>query len=117
MSVERGDVERIAELARLRLSDADLDRFTLQLNSILGHMDQLAELDAEATQAEAEAGLEAGAPLRAEDARPDALHLSAAHIAPDWRHGFFVVPRLAAQERLAEGGDAVDADDAAIHDA
>ena len=116
MSVERGDVERIAELARLRLSDADLDRFTLQLNSILGHMDQLAELDAEATQAEAEAGPEAGAPLRAEDARPDELHLSPAQIAPDWRHGFFVVPRLAAQERLAEGGDIAEAD-AAIHDA
>lgn len=117
MSVERGDVERIAELARLRLSDGELDRFTIQLNSILGHMDQLAELDAEATEAEAQAGPEAGAPLRPEDAAPDALQLSPAQIAPDWRHGFFVVPKLAAQERMAEGGES-DADvDDAIHEA
>ena len=113
MSVQRNDVRRIAELARLSLGDDELDRFTAQLNGILGHMDQLAELDAEAAQAEAEAGPEAGTPLRSEDVRPDALHLAPADIATAWRDGFFVVPRLAAQDRLAEGGDAaqLEADD------
>lgn len=106
MSVERADVERIAELARLRLGDAELDRFTVQLNGILAHMDQLAELDAEAAEAESQAAPEAGAPLRADTVGPDALRRPPSEIATDWKHGFFVVPRLAAQDRLAEGGDA-----------
>ena len=115
MSVERADVVRIAELARLRLDDADVERFTVQLNGILAHMDQLAELDAEATEAEAEAAPESGTPLRADSVGPDPLRRRPAEIATDWRHGFFVVPRLAAQDRLAESGDAPDseaADDA-----
>lgn len=106
MSVERADVRRIAELARLSLGDEEVDRFTSQLNGILGHMDQLAELDAEAAEAEAEAGPEAGTPLRSEDVQPDALHRAPAEFATAWRDGFFVVPRLAAQDRLAEGGEA-----------
>ena len=105
MSVEREEVERIAQLARLRLGDGELDRFTTQLNGILAHMDQLAELDAEAAEADAQAALEGGTPLRADDVDPDALLRAPADIATDWRHGFFVVPRLAAQDR-AEGGDA-----------
>ena len=108
MSVQRSEVQRIAELARLRLGDAELDRFTVQLNGILGHMDQLAELDAEAAEAEAQAALETGAPLRADEVSPDALRRPVADIATDWRHGFFVVPRLASQDRLAEGGEAPD---------
>ena len=106
MAVQNEDVRRIAELARLRLGPDEIARFTDQLNSILGHMDALKEIDAEAAQAEAAAGPEAGAPLRSEAVRPDALHRTPADIATDWRHGFFVVPRLAAQDRLAEGGDA-----------
>ena len=108
MAVEKADVRRIAELARLSLGDDELDRFTHQLNGILGHMDQLAELDAEAAEAEAEAGPEEGTPLRSEDVQPDALHRAPADIATAWRDGFFVVPRLAAQDRLAEGGDAAE---------
>lgn len=113
MAVRKAEVVRIAELARLRLTEAEVDRFTGQLNAILGHMDQLAELDAEAAQAEAQAGLEAGTPLRTEDARADRLHRAPAEIASDWRDGFFVVPRLAAQDRLAEGGDATELEESA----
>ena len=108
MSVQKDEVRRIAELARLNLRDEDVDRFTEQLNGILGHMDQLAELDAEAAEAEAEAGPEAGAPLRSEDVRPDPLLRAPSALSEHWRDGFFVVPRLAAQDRLAEGGDAAD---------
>ena len=106
MAVQRDDVRRIAELARLRLEDQEVEKFTVQLNDILQHMDALSDLDAEAAQAEAQARPEAGAPLRSESVSPDALHRAPADIATDWRHGFFVVPRLAAQDRLAEGGDA-----------
>ncbi|HEX6588039.1 MAG TPA: Asp-tRNA(Asn)/Glu-tRNA(Gln) amidotransferase subunit GatC [Longimicrobiales bacterium] len=106
MSVQKDDVRRIAELARLSLGDDEIARFTDQLNGILGHMDALADVDAEAAEAEAEAGQEAGTPLRSEDVAPDALLRAPAELATAWRDGFFVVPRLAAQDRLAEGGDA-----------
>ena len=106
MAVQTEDVRRIAELARLQLHDDEIERFTGQLNSILAHMDALADLDAEAAAAEAAAGPGAGAPLRSEAVKPDVLHRAPSEIAPHWRHGFFVVPRLAAQDRLAEGGDA-----------
>lgn len=108
MTVRKDDVRRIAELARLSLGDEEVDRFTDQLNGILGHMDALAELDREAAEAEAEAGPESGTPLRSEDVGPDALLRTPADIATAWRDGFFVVPRLAAQDRLAEGGDATE---------
>ena len=45
MSVTRKDVEHIAELARLKFKDEELENFTHQLNDILAYMEQLNELD------------------------------------------------------------------------
>ena len=39
------DVRRIATLARLELSDAEVEHFTGQLDAILGHIEQLSMLD------------------------------------------------------------------------
>ena len=39
------DVRRIATLARLELSDAEVEHFTGQLDAILGHIEQLSALD------------------------------------------------------------------------
>jgi len=47
MSVTRKDVEYIAELARLKFTDEELDSYTDQLNEILGYMEKLNELDTE----------------------------------------------------------------------
>ena len=41
----REDVAKVAALARLRLSDEELDLFTEQLSKILGHADDMAALD------------------------------------------------------------------------
>ncbi len=45
MSVSRKDVEYIAELARLKFSDKELNDYTEQLNQILGYVEKLNELD------------------------------------------------------------------------
>ncbi|MFO0959950.1 MAG: Asp-tRNA(Asn)/Glu-tRNA(Gln) amidotransferase subunit GatC [Isosphaeraceae bacterium] len=45
MSLSKEDVARVAVLARLRLGDEELDRFTGQLNSIVDFVAQLGELD------------------------------------------------------------------------
>ena len=47
MSLSREDVEKVSLLARLRLSDEELDQMTAQLGQIVGYVEQLAELDTE----------------------------------------------------------------------
>ena len=45
MSLTRQDVEKVALLARLRLSDEELETLTPQLASIVAYVEQLSELD------------------------------------------------------------------------
>lgn len=45
MSLSRDDVEKVSLLARLRLSDDELDTMTEQLGKIVAYIDQLSELD------------------------------------------------------------------------
>ena len=45
MSLSRADVKKVALLARLRLSDDELDTMTEQLGKIVDYIDQLSELD------------------------------------------------------------------------
>jgi aspartyl-tRNA(Asn)/glutamyl-tRNA(Gln) amidotransferase subunit C len=47
MSISRTVVEKVALLARLQLTDAELDTMTGQLAQIVGYVDQLAEVDTE----------------------------------------------------------------------
>jgi aspartyl-tRNA(Asn)/glutamyl-tRNA(Gln) amidotransferase subunit C len=44
-SLSRQDVQRIAELARLELSESELDLFTRQLGDILTYVEQIRALD------------------------------------------------------------------------
>jgi aspartyl-tRNA(Asn)/glutamyl-tRNA(Gln) amidotransferase subunit C len=45
MAVTKRDVEKIAELARLKFTEEELENFTPQMNEILSYMDKLNELD------------------------------------------------------------------------
>lgn len=47
MSLSLADVKKVAMLARLQLSDAELERMTNQLGQIVDYVNQLAELDTE----------------------------------------------------------------------
>jgi len=47
MSLTRRDVEKVSLLARLELTEAELDRMTEQLGAIVGYVESLAELDEE----------------------------------------------------------------------
>jgi len=51
--LRREDVAHVARLARLTLSDAELDMFTEQLRSVLEHADDMATLDLEGVVATA----------------------------------------------------------------
>ncbi|CAB4341610.1 MAG: Asp-tRNA(Asn)/Glu-tRNA(Gln) amidotransferase subunit GatC [Actinobacteria bacterium] len=41
----RDNVAKVADLARLELTDADLDRYTEQLSAVLDHAEDVASLD------------------------------------------------------------------------
>lgn len=45
MTLSHDDVRHIAKLARLNLSDAEVERFSRELSSILDYIDQLQEVD------------------------------------------------------------------------
>jgi aspartyl-tRNA(Asn)/glutamyl-tRNA(Gln) amidotransferase subunit C len=50
MTLTREDVEKVALLARLRLSEAEIVAMTEQLGRVLGYVEQLSELDTDNVQ-------------------------------------------------------------------
>ncbi len=50
MSISRDQVEKVSLLARLRLSDDELDSMTTHLGQIVAYIDQLAELDTDGVE-------------------------------------------------------------------
>lgn len=104
MSIDRAEILAIARLARLSLTDKEAEDLTEDLGGILDHMQDLAAADlGEVGRGNPERD---AAPMRDDRVAPDELHRSPADIAPDWREGLFVVPRLAAldESALEEGG-------------
>jgi aspartyl-tRNA(Asn)/glutamyl-tRNA(Gln) amidotransferase subunit C len=93
MKITRQEVEHVALLARLKFSEAEKERFTTQLNSILEYMDTLKELDT--TQVEPTFHAVARKNVFREDqvlsSNPQDLSLSNA---PDGDRGFFRVPKI-----------------------
>ena len=49
MQISQDDVRKIARLARLELSDAEVERFSTQMTDILSYVDMLRELDTSGT--------------------------------------------------------------------
>ncbi|HEY8494527.1 MAG TPA: Asp-tRNA(Asn)/Glu-tRNA(Gln) amidotransferase subunit GatC [Myxococcota bacterium] len=91
--IDRAEVERIAELARLELTPAEAERTAAELAAILGYVEQLAALDTDAVEPTSHP-LPLPTPLREDRAEPPldpALALANAPVA----EGFaFVVPKV-----------------------
>jgi aspartyl-tRNA(Asn)/glutamyl-tRNA(Gln) amidotransferase subunit C len=93
MSVTRKDVEHIAELARLKFKDEELENFTHQLNDILAYMEQLNELDTE--NVEPLSHPTEGSNVFREDITKSSLDREhALKNAPDKDDEFFKVPKV-----------------------
>ncbi len=69
MSLTIEEVEHIARLARLELSESEKDRYRVQLSAILDHVAQLQKLDTTAIEPMAGVFL-AESPLREDKSRP-----------------------------------------------
>ena len=90
----RTDVERIATLAHLDLTEDETEVFTRQLAQILEYAERLDEIDTEAVTATWHPGTTA-APLRSDVQRPSLAREEALANAPDAApDGFFRVPKV-----------------------
>jgi aspartyl-tRNA(Asn)/glutamyl-tRNA(Gln) amidotransferase subunit C len=93
MPITREQVEHVAHLSRLELSEQELERFGSQLDAILGYMEKLNELDTQGVEPMVH-GLEG-----VQTPRPDVVGQSlpreeALRNAPDASGGCFKVPRI-----------------------
>jgi aspartyl-tRNA(Asn)/glutamyl-tRNA(Gln) amidotransferase subunit C len=107
MSVSRQEVERIARLAELHVDDAALPALTVQMSRILDYVSQIAAVPGTETVQPFTAG-PAALRFRADEVRPVPLALTPAQIAPSFRDGLFLVPRLGAFDAGVAGGDDVE---------
>ncbi len=89
----RADVEHVAQLARLALTDDELERFTEQLGVILEHAAQVAALDTEGVEPTAHP-LPLVNVLRADAVRPSLEPAEVLAMAPAAEDGRFRVPRI-----------------------
>ncbi len=96
MAIDRKTLEHVAKLARLDLSEAELDRLGPELASIVEYVDQLSELDVSNDEPMAHAaggaGDGEGARLRDDVPAESLPRKDALAGAPAARDGFFRVP-------------------------
>ncbi|MFQ5926668.1 MAG: Asp-tRNA(Asn)/Glu-tRNA(Gln) amidotransferase subunit GatC [Terriglobia bacterium] len=96
MKITRQDVEYVAALAHLRLSEEELDRFQKELDSVLTYMDQLNRLDTTQVEPMAQVLYQARADAAVrDDQRGSSLPRAAAlAAAPEATETFLKVPKV-----------------------
>ena len=89
--IDRDQVLHVARLARLRLSDDELDRMATELSGILGHVERISELDLDGVEPTAHV-IELENVLRPDEPRPSWPREKVVNSAPDPAGGSFRVP-------------------------
>jgi aspartyl-tRNA(Asn)/glutamyl-tRNA(Gln) amidotransferase subunit C len=93
MRLSREEVEHVALLARLELTDAEREQFTTQLNSILEHFQVLTELDTSGIEPTSHV-IPLQSVLRDDEVRPSLPAEEVMANAPDRLAETFRVPRI-----------------------
>ena len=93
MKVERGEVEHVALLARLKLSEEEEQLFTSQLNAILDYMEKLNELDTSAVEPTFHVVSHCNT-MREDKVKGSLPQESSLENAPDRAQGCFRVPKI-----------------------
>jgi aspartyl-tRNA(Asn)/glutamyl-tRNA(Gln) amidotransferase subunit C len=96
LSSDTIDVRYVAKLARIALTDEEVDRFGAQLGDLLAHVDALAELDTNAVPATAQV-VESRNVQRADVPAPCLDRETVLEQAPQRQGDFFRVPRIIAE--------------------
>jgi aspartyl-tRNA(Asn)/glutamyl-tRNA(Gln) amidotransferase subunit C len=92
-SISREEVEEIALLARLRLTDAEVERLRTELTAILGYAEALQALDTEGVEPMTHA-VPLACPERPDQVAPSFSADEALGDAPQRVEDFFGVPRI-----------------------
>ncbi|HEV2044235.1 MAG TPA: Asp-tRNA(Asn)/Glu-tRNA(Gln) amidotransferase subunit GatC [Sphingomicrobium sp.] len=93
MSVNDSQVRHVAKLARLALSDAEIDKMVPELNNILGWVEQLGEVDTDGVEP-LTAVIDLKLRLREDVVTDGDMRDAVLANAPDAQHGFFAVPKV-----------------------
>jgi len=89
--IDREQVLHVARLARLRLSDEEVETMAGELSSILGHIERISELDLDGVQPTTHV-VEVENALREDEPRPSLPRDVILDQAPATQDGGFLVP-------------------------
>jgi aspartyl-tRNA(Asn)/glutamyl-tRNA(Gln) amidotransferase subunit C len=89
--IDREQVLHVARLARLELSEAEIERMAGELSGILEHVDRISELDLDRVEPTTHV-VELANVLRPDEPEPSLPRELALEPAPDPADGFFRVP-------------------------
>ena len=93
MSVSTEQVRHIAKLARIAMSDEEIERLAPELNNILGWVEQLGEVDTDGVEPLA-AVIPNQLRLRDDVITDGDIRDKVLANAPQAEHGFFTVPKV-----------------------
>ena len=93
MSVSPEQVRHIAKLARIAMSDEELERLVPELNNILGWVEQLDEVNTEGVEP-LTAVIDQNLRLRDDVVTDGNIRDEVLANAPEAQHGFFAVPKV-----------------------
>jgi aspartyl-tRNA(Asn)/glutamyl-tRNA(Gln) amidotransferase subunit C len=94
MKITDQDISYVAELANLELTAAERERMVRDLNSILGYIDRLNELDTKDVPPMSQTLLPPSEVMREDAPRASLPHEAALQNAPDSDTDFFKVPKV-----------------------
>ena len=93
MSVTSQQVRHIARLARIGMSDAEIEALVPELNNILGWVEQLGEVDTDGVDP-LTAVIDQKLRLRDDVVNDGNIRDEVLANAPEAQHGFFAVPKV-----------------------
>ena len=93
MSIEQEEIEKIAELARIRIAPDQIGQVTRRITEILGMVDQLQAADTHGVEPMA-TPLDAIQRLRADEVTEENRREDFQAIAPAVENGLYLVPRV-----------------------
>ena len=93
MSVDQAEIEKIAELARIRVPASEIDEVTRRITSILDLVDQLQSADTDGVEPMANP-LDANQRLRSDEVTESDRHADFQQIAPAVEADLYLVPKV-----------------------
>lgn len=93
MSLDKESVKKVASLARIRMSDEELERMVPQLSKIIGFVEQLAEVNTDNVEPLANV-VDITPELRKDVVNDGECADKVLKNAPEETQGYFVVPKV-----------------------